>query len=151
MVCIVTELAPRGSLYALLHVSRLPLTAQQRRTLVLQIAEGVEFLHSQKPPLVHRDLKSANVVLDAELNAKLCDFGLTESMEKTHISRRETEGGSPRYMAPEVFDARSKLTEKLEIWGLGCLAVEVLTNRIPHDDCSTIQQVAGKLLIRSEP
>jgi len=149
VMCIVTEFAAGGSLYALLHTQRLPLTEMQRRRLLLQMAEGVAFLHSRQPPCVHRDLKSPNVVLDADLNAKLCDFGLTESMDRTHISRRDTEGGSPRYMAPEVFDARSKLTEKLDIWGLGCLAVEVLTNRIPHDDCSTIQQVAAKLLIRN--
>jgi len=149
VMCIVTEFAAGGSLYALLHTQRLPLTEMQRRKLLLQIAEGVAFLHSRQPPCVHRDLKSPNVVLDADLNAKLCDFGLTESMDRTHISRRETEGGSPRYMAPEVFDARNKLTEKLDIWGLGCLAVEVLTNLIPHDDCSTIQQVAAKLLIRN--
>merc|ERR1712125_250782 len=99
----------------------------------------------------HRDLKSANVVLDASQSAKLCDFGLTESMEKTHISRRESEGGSPRYMCPEVFDPRKKLTEKLDVWALGCLAVEVITNRLPHEDCQTIQQVATKLLVKCEP
>ena len=50
--------------------------------------------------------------MDYDLNAKLCDFGLTQSMEKTHISRRDNEGGSPRYMAPELFDSRGKITEK---------------------------------------
>merc|ERR1719510_2023497 len=71
-------------------------------------------------------------------------------MDRTHISRRDTEGGSPRYMAPEVFDARSKLTEKLDVWSLGCLVVEVLTDMVPHAECSTIQQVAAKLLVRNE-
>lgn len=150
VMCIVTELASGGSLYALLHVHRVLLPEVHKRTLVLQISEGVAFLHAQQPPCVHRDLKSANVVLDAEHNAKLCDFGLTESMDKTHISRRETEAGSPRYMAPEVFDSRRKLTEKLDIWALGCLAVEVQTGRMPHEDCATLQQVAAKLLVRLE-
>jgi len=151
MLCIVTELASGGSLYSLLHVQHAQLSQAQRRTLVLQIIEGVEFLHTRQPPCVHRDLKSANVVLDADLGAKLCDFGLTESMEKTHLSRRETEGGSPRYMAPEVFDARGRLTEKLDIWALGCLIAEVLIIKVPHDDCSSIQQVAAKLLVRLQP
>merc|ERR1711862_882747 len=119
---------------------KVPLCEARRRKLVLQIIEGVVFLHSQSPPRVHRDLKSANVVLDQDLCAKLCDFGLAESMEKTHLSRRESEGGSPRYMAPEVFDARSKLTEKLDIWALGCLAIEIIVGRVPHEDCTTIQQ-----------
>lgn len=150
ILCIATEFAAGGSLYALLHVQRVPLPEARRRTLVLQIVEGVAFLHSRQPPCVHRDLKSANVVLDAEFNAKLCDFGLTESMERTHISRRETEAGSPRYMAPEVFDARCKLTEKLDVWAMGCLIVEVLKDRVPHEDCTTLQQVAAKLLVRME-
>merc|ERR1712125_220313 len=98
----------------------------------------------------HRDLKSANVVMGADCNAKLCDFGLAEPMEKTHLSRRESEGGSPRYMAPEVFDARSKLTEKLDVWALGCLGIEIIVERLPHEDCTTIQQVAAKLLVRQE-
>lgn len=147
VLCIVTELAPGGSLYALLHVNRVALEEARRRTIVLQIAEGVAWLHSGQPPRVHRDLKSANVVLNASYDAKLCDFGLTESMEKTHISRRESEAGSPRYMAPEVFDSRCKLTEKIDVWALGCLIAEVLLDRVPHVDCSTIQQVAAKLLV----
>lgn len=150
-LCIVTELASGGSLHALLHVSRAALTSAQRRRLALEIVEGVVYLHGRQPPRVHRDLKSANVVLDGELSVKLCDFGLTESMEKTHLSRREAEGGSPRYMAPEVFDARSRLSEKLDIWALGCLVLEILLSRVPHEECSTLQQIAGKLLIRSEP
>jgi len=150
-LCIITELAAGGSLHALLHVRKMPLTRSQRRELALQVTEGVVFLHSCQPPMVHRDLKSANVVLDRDLNAKLCDFGLTESMEKTHISRRESEGGSPRYMAPEVFDARRKLTEKLDTWALGCLVVELLAGVLPHSDCSTIQQVAQKLIVHARP
>ncbi|CAE7744369.1 unnamed protein product, partial [Symbiodinium microadriaticum] len=123
----------------------------QKRKLVLHMAEGVAYLHGQRPPFVHRDLKSANVVLDEELNARLCDFGITEPMERTHISRRAAEAGSPRYMAPELFDGRAKLTEKLDIWALGCLIIEVLTSRTPHEECNNIQQVATKLLVRLEP
>lgn len=151
VLAIVTELAAGGSLYNLLHVQHVVLSDAQRRSLALQVTEGVAFLHCLRPPRVHRDLKSANVVLDASMGAKLCDFGLTESMEKTHLSRRDTEGGSPRYMSPEVFDARSKLTEKLDVWALGCLIIEIISDRLPHDDCTSIQQVAAKLLVRHLP
>jgi len=149
-LCIVTELASGGSLYALLHVQKAMLPEARTLRIILQITDGVAFLHGQRPPCVHRDLKSANVVLDSELNAKLCDFGLTESMEKTHLSRREAETGSPRYMAPEVFNPRSKLTEKLDMWSLGCLIIEVITQQLPHADCTTITQVAAKLLVHQQ-
>eukprot|EP00747_Dinoflagellata_sp_TGD_P049422 gnl/TRDRNA2_/TRDRNA2_146181_c1_seq1.p1 gnl/TRDRNA2_/TRDRNA2_146181_c1~~gnl/TRDRNA2_/TRDRNA2_146181_c1_seq1.p1 ORF type:complete len:590 (+),score=102.41 gnl/TRDRNA2_/TRDRNA2_146181_c1_seq1:43-1770(+) len=146
-LCIVTEFMPNGSLYELLHQKKTALRFKQRHTIAVQITEGVEFLHGRQPLVVHRDLKSLNVVLDHQLNAKLCDFGLTQSMEKTHITRKESEGGSPRYMAPELFDSKGKITEKVDVWALGCLAVEVMTSRVPHEECSTIQQVMMKTLV----
>lgn len=149
-LCIVTEYMPNGSLHALLHQKREKLSFSQRLSMALQVCEGVVFLHGRSPPAVHRDLKSLNVVLDFALNCKLCDFGLTQSMEKTHITRRENEGGSPRYMAPELFDSRGKITEKVDIWALGCLCVEILTSRNPHEECTSIQQVMAKVLIEKK-
>mmetsp|Transcript_114939 Transcript_114939/g.215112 ORF Transcript_114939/g.215112 Transcript_114939/m.215112 type:complete len:960 (+) Transcript_114939:139-3018(+) len=146
-LCIVTEFMPNGSLYDLLHQRKQKLTVPQSYTIAVQISEGVDFLHSKTPPFVHRDLKSLNVVLNYALCAKLCDFGLTQSMEKTHISRRENEGGSPRYMAPELFDSKGKITEKVDVWALGCLTLEVYAGRVPHEECSTIQQVMIKTLV----
>ena len=48
-------------------------------------------------------------------------------MEKTHITRKEQEGGSPRYMAPELFDSTQKITEKVDIWAVGCLMAEIFS------------------------
>ncbi|CAE7770345.1 unnamed protein product [Symbiodinium sp. CCMP2456] len=148
---IVTEFMPNGSLYEALHQRKLALELEKRFKIATQVSEGVSFLHSKQPtPFVHRDLKSMNVVMDFELNAKLCDFGLTQSMEKTHISRRDNEGGSPRYMAPELFDSRGKITEKVDIWALGCLIVEVISSRLPHEECTSIQQVMTKTLVQKQ-
>jgi len=150
-LCIITEFMPNGSLHALLHQRKeQSIALQQRLDMALQVSEGVAFLHSQSPPFVHRDLKSLNVILDFDLNCKLCDFGLTQSMEKTHISRKENEGGSPRYMAPELFDSRGKITEKVDVWALGCLAVEIVTSRNPHEECTSIQQVMNKVLLQKK-
>jgi len=147
-LCIVTEFMNNGSLYALLHQRKeVVITMTQRSTIASQIVEGVCFLHSRTPPCVHRDLKSLNVVLDLALNAKLCDFGLTQSMEKTHISRKDNEGGSPRYMCPELFDSKGKITEKVDVWALACLVVETVTGKMPHAECTTIQQVMTKILV----
>eukprot|EP00811_Abedinium_folium_P005965 NODE_1548_length_2441_cov_4.380294.p1 GENE.NODE_1548_length_2441_cov_4.380294~~NODE_1548_length_2441_cov_4.380294.p1 ORF type:complete len:646 (-),score=191.96 NODE_1548_length_2441_cov_4.380294:504-2351(-) len=149
-VCIVTEFMPNGSLYSLLHQRKQVLTPQQRHQIVTHIAEGVGFLHGRTPPFVHRDLKSLNVVMNYELGAKLCDFGLTQSMEKTHITRKENEGGSPRYMAPELFDSKGRITDKVDVWALGCLAAEIFSGRLPHEECSTIQQVMLKTLVAKD-
>mmetsp|Transcript_22835 Transcript_22835/g.52263 ORF Transcript_22835/g.52263 Transcript_22835/m.52263 type:complete len:877 (-) Transcript_22835:83-2713(-) len=150
-LCIVTDYMPNGSLYALLHKRKEVISFAKQQGIALQLCEGVDFLHGHEPPFVHRDLKSLNIVLDFELNAKLCDFGLTQTMEKTHITRREQEGGSPRYMAPELFDSKGKITEKVDIWALGCLILEVFSGHMPHEECSSVQQVMMKLLVQGDP
>lgn len=147
-LCIVTEFMPNGSLFDVIHKRKMKMEFCQRAVISTQAAEGIAFLHGRSPPFVHRDVKSLNVVMDHGLNAKLCDFGLTQSMEKTHLSRREHDhGGSPRYMAPELFDARLKINEKVDVWALGCLIVETFTGRMPHEECNQIQQVMFKSLV----
>ncbi|CAE7406535.1 unnamed protein product [Symbiodinium natans] len=147
-LCIVTEFMPGGSLHHLLHKARTPLTLGTQSKMAIQVCEGVDFLHGHAPPVVHRDLKSLNIVLDRIYNAKICDFGLTQSMEKTHITLKEGgNGGSPRYMAPECYDCKGKITEKVDVWALGCILVEVFGGPLPYDDCQNIQQIVAKVLI----
>ncbi|KAF4738916.1 Mitogen-activated protein kinase kinase kinase 7, partial [Perkinsus olseni] len=93
-LCLVTEYMPGGNLHQLLHVRRVRLSRGQRLKMAIQLTDAVAYLHAQNPVIVHRDLKTMNVVLDREMNAKLCDFGLTEPMEFTHITRKSN-GGSP--------------------------------------------------------
>ncbi|CAE7202101.1 drkB [Symbiodinium sp. CCMP2456] len=69
-LCLVTEYMPGGSLHHLLHVRRQKLPASHAMNMCIQIADGVSYLHSQTPTIVHRDLKSLNVVLDLSLNIK---------------------------------------------------------------------------------
>mmetsp|Transcript_61496 Transcript_61496/g.144032 ORF Transcript_61496/g.144032 Transcript_61496/m.144032 type:complete len:399 (+) Transcript_61496:79-1275(+) len=147
-LCIVTEFMAGGSLHHLLHKARTPLTLGTQSKIAIQVCEGVDFLHGHMPPVVHRDLKSLNIVLDRIYNAKICDFGLTQSMEKTHITLKEGgNGGSPRYMAPECYDCKGKITEKVDVWALGCILVEVFGGPLPYDDCQNIQQIVAKVLI----
>lgn len=147
-ICIITEFMAGGSLHHLLHKARTPLTLATQSKMALQVCEGVDFLHGRSPPVVHRDLKSLNIVLDRIYNAKICDFGLTQSMEKTHITLKEGgNGGSPRYMAPECYDCKGQITEKVDVWALGCILVECFGGPLPYDDCQNIQQIVAKVLI----
>ncbi|CAJ1390167.1 unnamed protein product [Effrenium voratum] len=145
-LCIVTEYAPGGSLHHLLHVRKLRLPLLHCANMCLQLAEGVVYLHSQNPIVVHRDLKSLNVVLDLSLNLKLCDFGLTESMERTHITKKNN-GGSPRYMAPELFDSKSKITEKVDIWSMGCIFTEINGGPLPYEGINTLAELTREMLV----
>merc|ERR1719356_971390 len=149
-LCVITEFMQGGSLHDLLHVRRTPLHGAQRRNLALQVAEAIVFLHGHSPPVVHRDLKSMNILLDLQVNAKLCDFGLTMPMDpdKTHFTRRAGgESGSPRYMAPEFFIDTAKITEKIDIWAMGCVLIEVFGGPIPLHDCASIEQICARLCV----
>merc|ERR1712138_286908 len=123
---------------------RLPLS--HGLNMCLQIADAVQYLHNQNPVVVHRDLKSLNVVLDLQLNVKICDFGLTESMERTHITKKNN-GGSPRYMAPELFDDKSKITEKIDLWAMGCLFIEIFGGPLPYEGINTLAELTRAMLV----
>merc|ERR1719456_1423824 len=144
--CLVTEYMPGGSLHHLLHVRKIRLPLLHCVNMCLQLSDGVMYLHAQLPCIVHRDLKSLNVVLDMNLNIKLCDFGLTESMDRTHITKKNN-GGSPRYMAPELFDSKSKITEKVDIWSTGCIFTEINGGTLPYEGINTLMDLTRELLV----
>lgn len=148
--CLVTEYMPGGSLHHLLHVRKLSLPLPHGMNMCLQIADGVMYLHMQVPIIVHRDLKSLNVVLDLSLNTKICDFGLTETMDRTHITKKNN-GGSPRYMAPELFDCKTKITEKIDIWAMGCIFVEILGGPLPYESINTLAELTHEMLVNRRP
>jgi serine/threonine protein kinase len=144
--CLVTEYMPGGSLYHLLHVRSVSLPNPHAINMCLQILDGVMYLHAQRPTIVHRDLKSLNVVLDLGLNIKICDFGLTEKMERTHITKKNN-GGSPRYMAPELFDTKTKITEKIDVWAMACIFGEVFGGPLPFYELSNLAELTRELLV----
>merc|ERR1719245_815911 len=68
----------------------------------LDIADAMAYLH---PTVVHRDLKSQNVLLDSNTRAKVCDFGIAKFKNKTFLTTVNSQAGTPAYMAPELFSA----------------------------------------------
>eukprot|EP00927_Polykrikos_kofoidii_P023965 TRINITY_DN21889_c0_g3_i1.p1 TRINITY_DN21889_c0_g3~~TRINITY_DN21889_c0_g3_i1.p1 ORF type:complete len:797 (-),score=102.35 TRINITY_DN21889_c0_g3_i1:491-2881(-) len=145
-VVLLMEYMPGGSLHALLFgSSRRCVTFAVKLRMAGQVAEGLTYLHSLA--VVHRDLKTMNIVLDAELNCKICDFGLTVTLERTHLTVVSLQG-SPRYMAPEQFEAKAKITEKVDIWQIGCVMLELFCLSLPFSHCSNMAQIATELLIR---
>eukprot|EP01067_Filipodium_phascolosomae_P001062 Filipodium_phascolosomae@DN174_c0_g1_i1.p1 len=146
-LCLITEFMPGGSLHHLLHVRRVRLPLLTKLNMCIQMSDGVTYLHSREPKIIHRDLKSLNVVLDDNLNLKICDFGLTETMERTHITKKNN-GGSPRYMAPELFDERSRhITEKIDVWAMGCILIEIFGGPLPYEGCNTLPELMRMMLM----
>lgn len=155
LLLIVMEFMSGGSLYDRLFGSKRgqPIAPPERWVIGAHMLEGLAFLHSQR--VVHRDLKSMNILLDAQQSARICDFGLAQQMEvqATQIPRKlEGEGGSPRYMAPELYDAvHGKLTEKVDIWAMGCIFIELFGGVLPYADCNTMAQLSARILVERRP
>ena len=98
-----------------------------RKKIGLDIAKGVYYLHNHKPPILHRDLKSLNVLLDGAMTAKLADFGWTRVISKVMTSKI----GTYQWMAPEVINGQ-KYTEKADVFSFGIILWEIATRKPPY-------------------
>ncbi|XP_021802761.1 cysteine-rich receptor-like protein kinase 2 isoform X1 [Prunus avium] len=101
----------------------------KRYEIIVGTAEGLVHLHdNSKTRIIHRDIKSSNILLDSRLRAKIADFGLARSFEedKSHISTAIA--GTLGYMAPEYL-AHGQLTEKVDVYSFGVLILEIVTGR----------------------
>ncbi|XP_049392069.1 probable receptor-like protein kinase At1g80640 [Solanum stenotomum] len=129
---LVYELMHNGSLETQLHgPSRgSALTWHRRIKIALDAARGIEYLHEQcHPPVIHRDLKSSNILLDSNFNAKLSDFGLAVlggAQNKNNIKLSGTLG----YVAPEYM-LDGKLSDKSDVYAFGVVLLELLLGRRP--------------------
>ncbi|KAF8822267.1 hypothetical protein IE077_004143 [Cardiosporidium cionae] len=115
-LAIVTEYFPKGNLYNLLHKTHLA-EPPLRLKWAIQLLEVVTFFHNHQPRILHGDLKTANLLLDNDMNLRVCDFGKTRIMEDA-AKQLYSIYGSPRYMAPECFSKFSKVDQKADIWSL---------------------------------
>jgi len=121
--CVVMELCTR-SLFERVHGCREGLGRRLSLRLAAQVASGLAYLHSRAPPVVHRDIKSHNVLLCGDTTAKICDFGLVRSKEPT--------AGTPNYMPPETFLAQPGCGG-VDVFALGILLNELFSSEVPWD------------------
>ncbi|PIA27976.1 hypothetical protein AQUCO_07400078v1 [Aquilegia coerulea] len=131
---LVYEFMPRGSLENHLFRRSLPLPWSIRMKIALGAAKGLAFLHEEaERPVIYRDFKSSNILLDAEYNAKLSDFGLAKDGpegDKTHVSTRVM--GTYGYAAPE-YVMTGHLTSRSDVYSFGVVLLEMLTGRRSMD------------------
>ena len=143
--CLVMELMPKGSLYSVLQNSpELPLAV--RLQIGLDVCCGLYLLHQKN--ILHRDLKSMNVLLDDRFRAKIADFGLSK-MKSEMNSQSSSQGmkGTLGWMAPELFAEKPQVSAAVDIYALGMVMWEMVTRpyRIPFQGLAPESLITAKL------
>ncbi|XP_018393146.1 PREDICTED: mitogen-activated protein kinase kinase kinase 13 isoform X4 [Cyphomyrmex costatus] len=126
--CIIMEFCPFGPLYDLLRAGE-PVPPARLVSWSKQIAAGMAYLHAHK--IIHRDLKSPNVLIGQGEIVKISDFGT--SRQWNEISTKMTFAGTVAWMAPEVI-RNEPCSEKVDIWSYGVVLWELLSGEIPYKD-----------------
>lgn len=131
---LVYEFVPNGTLEYHLHEEGRPtMDWQTRLKIALGSAKGLAYLHEDcHPKIIHRDIKTANILLDYNFEAMVADFGLAKlsNDNHTHVSTRVM--GTFGYLAPE-YASSGKLTEKSDVFSFGVMLLELITGRRPVD------------------
>ncbi|PIA54015.1 hypothetical protein AQUCO_00900531v1 [Aquilegia coerulea] len=130
---LIYEYMPRGSvesnLFSMIAGVLLPVPWSTRMKIALGAAKGLAFLHDAEKPVIYRDFKTSNILLDQEYNAKLSDFGLAKDGpvgDKSHVSTRIM--GTYGYAAPEYI-MTGHLTPRSDVYSFGVVLLELITGR----------------------
>ncbi|KAJ4835407.1 hypothetical protein Tsubulata_014439 [Turnera subulata] len=122
------ELVTKGSLLSLYQ--KYDLRDSQVSAYTRQILHGLKYLHDRN--VVHRDIKCANILVDANGSVKLADFGLAKATKLNDVKSCK---GTAFWMAPEVVNRKTQgYGLPADIWSLGCTVLEMLTSQIPYSE-----------------
>ncbi|KAJ0077897.1 hypothetical protein Patl1_36901 [Pistacia atlantica] len=133
MLYIFLELVTKGSLANLYQ--KYNLRDSQVSAYTRQILSGLKYLHEQN--VVHRDIKCANILVDASGSVKLADFGLAKATKMNDVKSCK---GTPFWMAPEVVNLKNRgYGLAADIWSLGCTVLEMLTRQPPYSNLEGMQ------------
>lgn len=155
---LVCELCEGGTLFELLHnCMHIDLTWEQRATITADVARAMTYLHGLDPQILHRDLKSLNLLLAKPVTSnsdkpivKVADFGLARTRDKTETDFKMTSGvGSIYWMAPEVNMGRA-YDEKVDVYSFAMVLFEILCRDIPFNDLEP-REVEEEIMKGSRP
>jgi tRNA A-37 threonylcarbamoyl transferase component Bud32 len=137
-LCIVTEFMKNGSVYDFLHKRKGSFKLSSLLKAAVDISKGMDYLHQNR--IIHRDLKSANLLMDEHELIKVADFGVARVKAESGVMTAET--GTYRWMAPEVIEHKP-YDSKADVFSFGIVLWELLTGKIPYEFLTPLQAAIG--------
>ncbi|XP_052209924.1 LRR receptor-like serine/threonine-protein kinase FEI 2 isoform X2 [Diospyros lotus] len=130
---LIYDFLPGGSLDEALHERSEQLDWDTRLNIIMGAAKGLAYLHHDcSPRIIHRDIKSSNILLDGNLEARVSDFGLAKLLEDDESHITTIVAGTFGYLAPEYMQS-GRATEKSDVYSFGVLMLEVVSGKRPTD------------------
>lgn len=108
--------------------TRRRLTEIETRSYIAQLVKGIQYIHSKR--VVHRDLKLGNLFLNASMQLKIGDFGLSEIVNENN-DKLTSLSGTPNYIAPEILTDKTGHSFEVDIWAIGVIAYTLLVGVPP--------------------
>ncbi|TYG94521.1 hypothetical protein ES288_A11G194700v1 [Gossypium darwinii] len=133
-LCIVTEFMARGSIYDYLHKQRGVFKLPSLLKVAVDVSKGMNYLHQNN--IIHRDLKTANLLMDENQVVKVADFGVARVQSQSGVMTAET--GTYRWMAPEVIEHKP-YDHKADVFSFGISLWEILTGELPYGLLTPLQ------------
>jgi len=135
--CLVTEFMHRGSLFDVLGDKSIEMDWDRKLQICMDVCKGMVYLHTRNPPIIHRDIKSLNVLVTKDWKSTIADFGLTKIKDKAMLSTR---CGSPAWSAPEVLRGEP-YDEKADVFSFGIVLWEVISRQRPYPNENPMQLI----------
>jgi len=148
---IVTEFLENGSLRSVIEAEKQKRAQKEwNSTKKSLVAFGIAFgmTHLHKTGVIHRDLKSPNILMDSNLLPKIADLGLSKYWTENELNTSRI--GSCRWMAPEVM-ITNEYTEKADVYSFSLILFELLTLNLPYQDCENLSALVSKVITDNRP
>lgn len=111
----------------------------------VQILEGLKYIHTRDPPIIHRDIKCDNIFINGSSGqVKIGDLGLATNIVNYATATKLSIIGTPEFMAPEYYE--ENYNEKVDIWAFGMCVLEMATQEYPYVECSNPAQIFKKVV-----
>ncbi|KAJ3385464.1 Serine/threonine-protein kinase wnk3 [Lobulomyces angularis] len=146
-VIFITELMTSGTLKNYIKKTKGQIKPKILRSWSRQILNGLLYLHTRDPPIIHRDLKCENIFINGHNGqAKIGDMGLAAIKYRDHMS---SVLGTPEFMAPELYE--ENYDEKVDVYAFGMVVLEMVTREYPYKECTNQAQIYKKVSSNIKP